>query len=57
MFREMHVGEKSIGVSVPFLCRLLFCSVKNAFNVVTSTSTEELSLPCHNQWFDTVSTN
>ena len=23
MFREMHVGEKSIGVSVPFLCRLL----------------------------------
>ena len=57
MFREMHVGEKSIGVSVPFLCRLLLCSVKNAFNVVTSTSTEELSSPCHNQWFDTVSTN
>ena len=25
--------------------------------MVTSTSTEKLSSPCHNQWFDTVSTN
>ena len=24
---------------------------------VTSTSTEKLSSPCHNRWFDTVSTN
>ena len=24
---------------------------------VTSTSTEKLNSPCHNQWFDTVSTN
>ena len=24
---------------------------------VTSTSTEKSSSPCHNQWFDTVSTN
>ena len=34
----------------------LVCSVKNAFKVM-STSTEKLSSPCHNQWFNIVSTN
>ena len=35
----------------------IVCSVKNPFNEVTSTSEEKLSSPCHNQRFDTLSTN
>ena len=37
-------------------CSIVF-SVKNPFNEVTSTSEEKLSSPCHNQRFDTLSTN